>query len=100
MTGVMTGIITAVFASSGIWSIVLYLLQRRDSRKSAVKKALIALLHDRIYSECEAAIMEGHISMKDFKNISYLYEPYEELGGNGTGRTLYEEVKKLTKTED
>ena len=95
----MTGIITAVFASSGIWSIVLYLLQRRDSRKSAEKKALIALLHDRIYEKCEAAITKGSITMTEFKAISYLYEPYIELGGNGTGRTLYEEVTKLEKTE-
>ena len=35
----MTGIITAVFASSGIWSLILYLVQRRDSKKSADKKA-------------------------------------------------------------
>ena len=96
----MTGIITAIFASSGMWSIILYLLQRRDSRKSAEKKALIAMLHDRIYEKCEAAIMNGHITMEEFKNISYLYEPYAELGGNGTGQTLYEEVKKLQKTED
>ncbi len=95
----MTGILTAIFASSGIWSIVLYLLQRRDNRKSADKKALIALLHDRIYEKCEAAITEGSITMKDFKAISYLYEPYAELGGNGTGRALYEEVTKLEKTE-
>ncbi len=95
----MTGIITAVFASSGIWSIILYLMQRHDSRKSADKQALIALLHDRIYEKCEAAIIKGSITMTEFKEISYLYEPYAELGGNGTGRTLYEQVSKLEKTE-
>lgn len=95
----MTGILTAIFASSGIWSIVLYLLQRRDSRKGADKKALIALLHDRIYEKCEAALIRGSITMTEFKAISYLYEPYIELGGNGTGRTLYEEVTKLSKKE-
>ena len=92
-------IITAVFASSGIWSIILYLMQRRDSRRSATKKALIAILHDRIYEKCEAVLLKGIITMMEFKAVSYLYEPYAELGGNGTGRTLYEQVTKLEKTE-
>ncbi len=95
----MTGIITAVFASSGVWSIVLYLLQRWDSKKSADKKALIALLHDRIYEKCEKALVNKSIPMSEFKAISYLYEPYAELGGNGTGKALYEQVSKLEKTE-
>ena len=96
----MTGIITAVFASSGIWSLILYLVQRRDSKKSADKKALIALLHDRIYEKCEASLIRGYITMTEFKAISYLYEPYIELGGNGTGRTLYEQVTKLENKEN
>ncbi len=94
----MTGIITAVFASSGVWSIILYLLQRWDSRKSADRKALIALLHDRIYEKCESAIVKGSITMSDFEALSYLYEPYEKLGGNGTGKALYDHVSKLKKT--
>ncbi len=95
----MTGIITAIFASSGIWSIILYLLQRRDNRKCLEKKALIAILHDRIYEKCEAAIVKGSITMEEFENISYLYQPYVELGGNGTGKTIYEEITKLEKRE-
>ncbi len=93
-------IITAVFASSGLWSLILYIVQTRDKNRSAIRKALLALLHDRIYSECEKAITEGHVSIREFKNISYLYEPYRDLGGNGTGKMLYETVQKLEKTED
>ncbi len=96
----VAAIITAIFASSGFWSLLLYIIQTRDKSKSEVRNALLALLHDRVYFECEKAIKAGHISIEDFKNISYLYEPYRELGGNGTGKMLYEAVQKLEKTEN
>ncbi len=96
----VVAIVTAVFASSGLWSIILYVVQTRDKNRSEVRKALLALLHDRIYAECEKAMTQGHVSIQEFKNISYLYEPYRDLGGNGTGKMLYETVQKLKKTED
>ena len=93
-------VVTAVFASSGLWSLILYIVQTKDKNRSEVKKALLALLHDRIYFECEKAIKQGHISIQEYKNISCLYEPYRELGGNGTGKMLYETIQKLEKTEN
>lgn len=32
---------------------------------------------------------QGWISIDDLENLEYLWRGYRELGGNGTGETLY-----------
>ncbi len=95
----MLDVILAVFASSGIWSLVLYILQRRDEKRSVEKRAMMSLLHDRIYGISVEAIERGSITVEELKNLTYLYEPYRDLGGNGTGKALYDEVTKLAKKD-
>jgi hypothetical protein len=67
----------------------------QSARQDAVEDGVKALLHDRIYSgyaECEC---KGFASVDDIKNLEYLYRPYHDLGGNGTGTELFERVKKM-----
>lgn len=61
----------------------------------AVCEGVKALLHDRIYVECGRWIARGYCPMEDRKNIEYMYRPYKELGGNGTGERLYNAVQAL-----
>lgn len=91
----------AVLASSGLWSIILFRMQRKEreaerkSTDSVECKALKALLHDRICSECNAALTKGTISPDDYNNLRYMYDPYVSLNGNGTAKRLMIEVEKL-----
>ena len=65
------------------------------ARQEAVEEGLQALLHDRIfsvYAECKA---KKYASVEDMRNLEYLYRPYHNLGGNGTGTELYERVKAM-----
>lgn len=91
----MTEIIVAIFASTGLWTLINNLIETRKRNRSAEKEALLALLHDRIYFVCEDYIDKGSITIEEFDNLEYLYRPYQKLGGNGTGERLYSEVKKL-----
>lgn len=88
-------LLIAIFASSGFWGVVLYLLQRRDRKKSWLEKGTLALLHDRIYDITEKAIEEGSITLDEMDNLTCLYEPYHAGGGNGTGEERYNKVKTL-----
>ena len=95
-TTIILTIVGSIFASTGFWAFVTYLMQRRDKKVSTEGKMLRGLAHDRICYLGEVYIKQGHISKDDYENLhDYLYLPYEELGGNGTAKRIMDEVKKL-----
>ena len=69
--------------------------KRKLKEQDAVKEGILAILHDRLYSECEALILKGDCDVEAMKNVEYLYNSYHALGGNGTGTELFERVKHL-----
>lgn len=101
-------IIGAVFASSGLWTLILYLVQRKDNKKDKEdeildnqSQMLLGLGHDRIIYLGAKYIEEGSISEDQFENLNkYLYEPYKKLGGNGTAEKIMEDVKNLPIRKD
>lgn len=88
---VIIAIITSVFASSGLWTFI----STKSNRRMMLEEGVKALLHDRIYSECEKRIGSDSISRDDYENLQYLYRPYRELGGNGTCERLMNEINKI-----
>ena len=101
-------IIGAVFASSGLWTLILYLVQRKDKKKDKEDEVLkqqsdmlLGLGHDRIIYLGAKYIKEGSISEDQFENLNkYLYEPYKKLGGNGTAEKIMEDVRNLPIRKD
>lgn len=61
----------------------------------ALWNAVLALLHDRIYSECYRFLELGYITQDGLRNLGYLYRTYHTMGGNGTGTDLYNRAKAL-----
>lgn len=101
-TAVVVTLIAAIFGCSGFWSFVQMRIVKHDKTKTASDRGMIALLHNEIYPLCEEYIMRGSVSFDEFDNLTYLYEPYVGLGGNGTGKSMYKRVEALprTKTKD
>ena len=64
-------------------------LKSRMKRNKIIEEALLALLHDRLYAECQRIISRGWASADDKRNLEYMYKPYETLGGNGTCKAMY-----------
>lgn len=89
--------IPALFASQGVWSLILYQVQKKNEMKDLRTKADLAILHDLVYRYCCQAIARGYTGFDEFDDISSLYEIYTAIGGNGTGKKLYEEYCKLPK---
>lgn len=57
---------------------------------------LLGLAHDRIVYVGSTYISEGEITMEKLDDFNtYLYEPYKNLGGNGTGQKIWERVNQL-----
>lgn len=101
MQTVITAVISAL-TSSGFVSLVLYYLQRRDklkekeeSMESAQSKMLLGLGHDRILSITDRLVKRGAITLKEKRNLEYLWKPYSSLHGNGDCEIGYNACQQL-----
>lgn len=97
---IILSISAAAFASSGLWTFINNVWQSRSKKKSAEQRALLGLLHDKVYYLSEKAIKKGSISREEYENLRYIYDPYIDMGGNGTGKRLFEEVNGLPLREE
>ena len=85
-------IIIAVLSSSSFWLII----QNRMDKRDKTKKMLLGLAHDRIITLGMEYVQRGWLTDDEFENLNhYLYEPYADLGGNGTGEVVMNKVKTL-----
>ena len=91
-------IVGAIFVSSGFWSFVTKWWETKHKKKSVESRAILALLHDKLYYLCAKHSHDyGNITTEELENLTYLFEPYAEMGGNGVCEQLYQECKKLPK---
>lgn len=86
-------ILCSVIASSGVWAVVLKLMDKKDVKT----QMLIGLGHDRIMYLATSYINRGTwITTEEYENlVDYLYKPYEAMGGNGSAKRLVDEIKKM-----
>lgn len=85
-------IVCAVVASSGFWTYI----QKKNEKTDVKTQMLVGLAHDRIMSLGVSYIERGYITQDEYENLrTYLYEPYEKLGGNGSAKRIMQEVDKL-----
>lgn len=86
-------IIGSVIASTGFWSFI----QNLKNKKSAETRMLMGLAHDRIMFLSGHYLKRGYITKEEYEDLlTYLYEPYRELGGNGSAKHIIEDrVNKL-----
>ena len=95
-TGLIITIVTATLASSGLWSLILYIVQKRDEKKDSLTRLILGLAYREITELCFTYIQRGYITKDEYEDlIKYLFSPYKELGGDGTAEKLIDEVKKL-----
>lgn len=107
LTQCVVTIICAFIASSGFWGVIMKRIDFRENEKreaeikaskdiEAQRKLLIGLAHDRIITLGMTYIERGYITKDEYENFfTYLYEPYAENGGNGSGSKIAHEIKEL-----
>jgi hypothetical protein len=91
-------IVCSVLASSGFWSYI----QKKTEKTDVKTKMLKGLGHDRImslgmyYLDRKDENGEAYITKDEYENLhDYLYQPYSEMGGNGSAERIMKEVDKL-----
>lgn len=89
-------IVIAIVGSSGLWTGLWTYLQNRSKNNSAETQLLRGLAHDRIEYLSTKYIERGYITSEEYENLyTYLYIPYHNCGGNGTGDKLMAKVDEL-----
>lgn len=72
---------------------------KTETEYNALKQAMIAMLHDRLYQACTHHLTLGYIPVEKAEeildNLQMIYDAYHALGGNGTGTEIYMRFKKL-----
>lgn len=95
-TTLIVGIVGSVFASTGFWAFLTFLIQKKGTKDSAEAQMLKGLGHDRICYLGERYLQQGFITKDDYENLhDYLFIPYKKLGGNGTAEKVIREVEHL-----
>lgn len=95
-TTLIAGIVGSIFASTGFWGLITYLIQSRKAKNSAESEMLKGLAHDRICYLGERYLKRGYITTEEYENLyTYLYLSYKKLDGNGTAEKIMKEVEKL-----
>lgn len=90
----MTALIIAIIGSNGLWTMIMYLV-KRHGQKDPATRLLLGIAHDRLHYLCEKALERGYTSEGEMDDIVQIYDPYTALGGNGTGKQIYERYIKL-----
>ena len=87
----------AVFGSTGFWT----WLMTRNKKKSAEARLIMGLAYSKIIKLSEHYIKRGYIETEEYNELNkYLYQPYKEMGGNGTAEKLVQEVKQLPTSKE
>lgn len=96
-------LLVAIFASSGFWAAITMIIQHHISKKDKedqsqlkMDQMVLGLGHDRICFLGMSYIARGYITKDEYENlVTYLFEPYEALNGNGTAKLVIDKVKLL-----
>ena len=85
-------IVSALIGSSGLW----VWLQSRSSKHHAVNDLIVGIARIQIVTLGRYYLERGYILIDEYDDFyNYLYKPYIELGGNGLGKRIFEEVEDL-----
>lgn len=106
----IVALIVAVFASTGFWTFLTSRFSNHDKKRKDFEneleelkksvdlqsKMLKGLGHDRIVYLGNEYLSRKSITKDEYENLhDYLFDPYKNLGGNGTAEKVMREVEKL-----
>ena len=100
-------IVLAVIGAGGCWEIIKLILNRifnkkdkHDDKEDLQTLALQGLLHEALERRCLEALAYGQMTPAMHETIDALWEPYQRMGLNGTGKALHDKVLGLDITNE
>lgn len=95
MTDNIITVFLAVMASQGLWTFLGDFLRQRYGKKTILERLVLGMAHDRLHFLCAKYIKEGSMTPDEYDTLKSIAEPYLEMGGNGSGKRLYDQAAKL-----
>lgn len=89
---IIVTVFTAVLASSGVWTLIMKRMDRRDAKT----KLLLGLAQNVIITRAAEYCRRGDwITEDEYSDLTeYLWKPYAELGGDGTAKKWMDRVEQ------
>ena len=101
---VVITVIVAVFGSTGFWSFVQSIRDKKQAENGSQadeREMILGLGYDRLIHLCHKYVERGYITVDELSDLNkYLYQPYRKLGGNGTAELLFNKVTNLPNESD
>jgi hypothetical protein len=95
-------VVLGIFGSGTFCSLITLALQRhwqkndqKAARSTSESRMILGLGHDKILYLTDRMVKRGAITLKEKRNLEYLYVPYKEMGGNGDCKIGYDACQKL-----
>lgn len=85
----------APFTFGLISSLLITLVKKNAKKEKAIENGVQALLRNELIREYRDYKTKGSISILDKENMEDMFEAYENLGGNGTVKELYDEAMNI-----
>lgn len=70
-------------------------IQGLYKRQKAIEQGVQALLRNELIRRYREYETKGEISILDKENMEHMFKEYQNLGGNGTIKQMYEEMLEL-----
>lgn len=70
--------------------------QQNDVIQDGTKK----IIRYRLFHDLKREVMQGYTNIERYRELSILFESYQDLGGNGEIEALYQKFKELPIRED
>ena len=83
------------YSSTVILGYIVWILKSQKAHRDANSKGTMVLLKVKLFEYHDKYMELGFIPSYAYENFCDMYESYHELGGNGTGTKMYEEIKQL-----
>lgn len=100
----VVGLVSAFLGASGLWALIGKRLDKKiedTSNRDKERAMLVGLAHDRIVWLGLQYIERGWITHDEYENLdTYLFGPYEALGGNGSAARVMSDVRTLPMRKD
>ena len=82
-------VVAAVIGSNALFAFIQFLITRHDQKKNALSKheqaqndMIIGLGHDKLLYLTDKFVQRGGITLKERRNLDYIYRPFRAAGGN------------------
>ena len=80
--------------ATGVGGYLIAIHRKRSKQERATAQIIKALGRKEIMDAYQAYIVEGrHMTVERFEQLTEIFEAYTDLGGNGTAKRMYEEIK-------